>query len=299
MDSACYFKVDVRTVFNQTRGFCFFMEKTTKTRSHKIKFIGKKEIDVLQMLKAVWKRLWLVLLSALVIGGLTFVGTKLLIKPSYASSFTAYVNNYGSQKSEKNSSSVTNTDLIASQMLVKTYAQIITSRNVLCTAADSLNMKYSYGQLKGMVKTTISNETEIISVNVVTGNPYNSFRLAEAVEKYSLEYTAKIVEGSSMKIIDSPVFSKGVFSPDYLKLAIFGALGGAVISIIIICIRAFFNDTIGDEAEFAEHYSVPIVGVIPDMTAQGKGKGGYYYYYESSSDTDSNTQDGRAEEQTK
>lgn len=271
------------------------MEKSTKTRSHKIKFIGKKEIDVLQMLKAVWKRLWVVFLAAIVLGGLTFAGSKLFIKPSYSSSFTAYVNNYGSQKTGKNSSSVTNTDLIASQMLVKTYAQIITSRNVLCTAAESLNMKYSYGQLKNMVKTTISNETEIISVNVVTGNPYNSFRLAEAVEKYSLEYTAKIVEGSSMKVIDSPVFSKSIYAPDYFKLTLIGALAGAIISIIIICIRTFFNDTIGDDAEFAEHYSIPIVGVIPDMMAEGKSKGGYYYYYGNSSDTDGNAQAGGTE----
>ena len=65
------------------------MEKSSKTKPHKIKSVGKKEIDLVLMAKAIWKKLWLVILAAVLVGGLAFIGTKLFIKPVYRSSFTA------------------------------------------------------------------------------------------------------------------------------------------------------------------------------------------------------------------
>ena len=227
------------------------------------------------MLKAIWKNFWIVVLVTLLSGVLTFVGTKLLVKPTYRTNFTAYVNN----KKEVDLASLTSSDVAASQALVTSYSQIITSRSVLTSAAKSLGLDYGYGKLKSMVSTEVSKKSEIITVYVVSQDPEEAFRLASAVERKALEYTEKIVEGSSMKIIDDPVYSNSVFRPNYLKRSLVGALVGLFLTVLIICIRQITNDTIRDENEFSQRYAIPIVGVIPDMLNVDKNKGGYYYYY--------------------
>ena len=268
------------------------MEKSSKTKPHKIKSVSKKEIDLVLMAKAIWKKLWLVILAAVLVGGLAFIGTKLFIKPVYRSSFTAYVNN----KKEVDLNSLTAQDIAASKSLAHTFEEVIKSKSVLVKAAESIDLKYSYYQLKQMVSTSISNETEIITVSVDTGSPELSYKLAEAVREYALAYTAEIIEGSSMKIIDYPEVRTGIYSPSYSRFALIGALAGFLISALIMCIMQYFNDRIQDEVELAEHYTLAIVGVIPDMINADKKKGSYYSYYGHSSDDDENGVLSRKEE---
>ena len=59
------------------------------------------------MLKSVWKKRVLVILITIAVGALTFIGTKLLITPTYRSSFTALVNN-----NTDKISSLTNQDIL-------------------------------------------------------------------------------------------------------------------------------------------------------------------------------------------
>ena len=251
------------------------MEKKSKPKSNKARSFRRREINPLQLLKAIWKNLWLIILAAVICGAGVFVGTKLFVKPTYRADFTAYVNN----KVDVDLSTLTSSDVAASQALATSYAQVITSRTVLTEAASSLGLKYSYSKLKSMVSTEVSKKSEIITVYVVSNDPDESFRLADAVERCSLKATSQIIEGSSMTIIDKPVYTNRIYRPNYKKRALFGALIGFFAAVLFICIRQLTNDVIRDENEFAQRYSIPIIGVIPDMMNVDKNKGGYYYYY--------------------
>ena len=250
------------------------MEKTSKVKKHKVKSGGKKEFNPVLMLKAIWKKLWLVILVTLFSGALTFVGVKMFVTPTYRSSFTAYINNKKDAES-----SVTGSDVKASQALVRTYSEIMTSKYVLKESAESIDLDSNYARVKKLVSTSVNNETGIITVNVDTDSPQKSYDLAMAIEHTTLIYTANIVDGSSMKIIDHPFLPTSIYKPNYIKLSMLGAVAGMLLIVIVICIRQFFNDKVTSEEELEDRYSIPIVGVIPDMINVDKhNKGGYYYY---------------------
>ena len=61
-------------------------------------------------------------------------------------------------------------------------------------------------------------------------------------------------------------------------LTLLGTLIGFAVTVLIICIRQFFNDKVMSEEDLTEHYNIPVVGVIPDMLSVTKSKGDYYYY---------------------
>lgn len=247
------------------------MEKASKTKN-KVRTGAKREFNPVFMLRAVWKKLWIVILAAVIAGGLTYAGTKLFIKPTYRSSFTAYINN----KKDSSEAGRSSSDVKASQALVHTYSEIMTSRYVLRAAAETVGIPYSYGKMRSIVSTSINDETGIITVNVDTKDPDLSLKLAQEIEKTSLTYTKNIVDGSTMQIIDHPVLPSGIYKPDFIKLTVLGAIGGALIAIFIICITQFFNDKVSSEVELSERYNIPVVGIIPDMVTADKTKGGYF-----------------------
>ena len=87
----------------------------------------KIEIDVLQLVKVLWKRKFLIALVALVAGLAAFAYSSFVIKPQYASTTRIYVVN----RNQADKPGLTNQDLQAGSYLVKDYREIILSQDVL------------------------------------------------------------------------------------------------------------------------------------------------------------------------
>ena len=240
------------------------------------------EINIIPLLKELLKKIWLILLVGLIVGGAVFVGAKLMIKPTYRSGFTAYVNN---KQSKENTDYLSSSDVTASKQLVLTYQKILTSNTILSASAESMGIDSSYDSLNRKVSTEVKDDTEIISVYVVDTDPQFAYDYAQAISKTAPTYMAQIVEGSSMKIIDHPEYSEKRYKPSYFRYAIIGFLIGALIVIIFVIIRYFMDDTVKNEGEVENKFALPILGVIPDVT-KASNKGSDYYYYEQNNKTE-------------
>ena len=240
------------------------------------------EINIVPLLKEILKKLWLIVLVGLIAGGGAFVGAKILVKPTYRSGFTAYVNN---KQGKQNTDYLTSSDVAAAKQLVLTYQSIIKSSSILTTAAESIGIDKSYESLAKIVSTEVKDETEIISVYVVDTDPQFAYDYAQAISKTAPTYMAQIVEGSSMKIIDHPEYSEKRFKPSYTSYAIIGFLIGALLVVIFVIIRYFMDDTVKNEGEVENKFDLPILGVIPDVT-KASNNGSDYYYYERNNKTE-------------
>ena len=235
-------------------------------------------IDLVPLIKALWKRAWLIILVAVLAAGATFGAVKLLVTPTYRSSFTAYVNN--KDNSANVNGQLSSSDIVASQNLVNTYAQIITSQTLLEKACKRADMDFSYRQLKEAVTTRIANETEIIEVRVTLDDPQRAADLARAIVMVAPESISDIVTGSSMKIVDRPMVPDKQFAPNYLKMTVLGFLLGFLLAVVVIVVRELLDTHIRDAEGLEERFQIPILGEIPNLlTAE---KNGYRYAYYSS-----------------
>ncbi len=238
------------------------------------------EIDILPIFKQLLSKLWLIVIVGLVFAGIAFGATKVLIKPTYRSSFTAYVNNKHTQGSTE---SLTQSDLTAAKQLVSTYTRIIRSNTILTAAAETVHFDYSFSQLQKMVTAEIQGDTEIISVHVTSQDPETAYIFANAIVKTAPKYMTEIVEGSSMKIIDYPMYSDKRYKPNYFNYALLGFAFGALLVIIKVLVDYFKDDKISDEFELERRFDLPMLGVIPDVleSHEANMKGGYYEYQSS------------------
>ena len=245
------------------------------------------QIDLMPVLKAIWSKLWLIVLVGVLFAGMAFAATKVFIKPTYRCSFTAYVNN------QHKSDSLSYQDINAGKQLVDTYVNVIRSNKILTAAAESIGLDIPVGTLKSTVTASVQGETEVIAVNVEHRDPQTAYILANAIANTAPAYMSDIVEGSSMKIIDYPVYSDKRFKPNYIKYLLLGFLLGAVLVIIKVIVSTLTDDKVKSVQDIEDRFSLPILGVIPDVLESTDEKGKGYYAYEYSERSSSKDKDGK------
>ena len=90
-----------------------------------------------------------------------------------------------------------------------------------------------------------------------------------------------------MKIIDYPELSKSRYQPNYFQYGLIGFIAAAAVVVILLIIRFFMDDTVKAEGDIESRFSIPILGVIPDVSKATGNKSGYYYYASEAEDKQS------------
>jgi len=252
------------------------MEDIAKKSYSEKRSISADEVNLLPLVLNLLKRLWLIALVSVLVGAGFFGATKALITPTYRAYFTAYINN----KSQVNNTqdTISYNDIIAAEQLVQAYSKTIKSHSVLSAAAASVHSDESYEELERRVSTEVENETFIITVYVVDSTPESACRLAKAIADAATNKIADIFEGSSMRVIDAPQVPTNIYKPSYIKNTAIGCLLGGLLTAAYIIIRFLTDDKVKNDADLESHFSIPVVGVIPDMTFNAKGDRNYYDY---------------------
>lgn len=248
------------------------------------------EIDFKRLLKALWKKLWLIIVVSVLGAVVSMIGTIYLITPLYKSSAMFYVNN--SDVSVGGTSlSITSSDITASKNLVNTYIVILKSRACLKDVIDYANLDYTYSELKSMVSAASVNDTEVFQVTVTGPDAAETERIANAIAYILPNRISNIVEGTSAQIVDYAVVPSAPSSPDYTRNTLLGFVVALLVCSGIIVLRALYDVTIRNEEDIEQCCPHPILAAVPDMAAVSKGgyyaygkrKSGYYAYAASAS----------------
>lgn len=231
-------------------------------------------VDVSRLMRTLWKRKWLLMIVVMIFGVISYCYSAFLITPTYQTSFTAYVNN---RISNEGVGSTSTGDLNASIGLAHLYAQIIISRSVLTDAAEACGLDTSYEELAHKVSASITNNAALIYVSVVDTDPVLVTQFAEAITEIAPDHVARVVDGSSMRILDAPVQPTNKYAPSNGKNAVMGALLGLLIAAGILVIKEIVNDRVESAEELEARYEIPVIGSIPDMLHAEKNRDKYGY----------------------
>ena len=247
-----------------------------------------QEIDLLKLLKAFWRRAWLIAIAAVICGAAGFTYARMFIKPTYQSSARMYVNN-GSFSLGSATFSVG--DFAASKNLVETYIVLIKTRMVLNDVIASVkadaeanpdspdykNLKLSdltYGSLVGKVTAASVNDTEIFDIIVTDNDATRAKLIANKIAEVLPERVDEIMKQSSMRVIDEA--QKGSrTSPNVTKYATLGITIGIIAACAIIVVLELLDDRIHDEQYLIQNYNLPVLASIPNYVSGGRF-GGYY-----------------------
>ena len=233
------------------------------------------EIDLLKLFRALWKKIWVIALAAIIGGGAMFAYTKLLVTPLYKSSAMMYVNN---SDFSVGSTKVSLSDLNAAQSLVDTYAVILKSRGTLEKVIDEAQLPYTYEELNKMVETGAVNNTEIFSITVTSADPEEATKIANTIVDVLPDRISEIMDGSDVRTVDFAVVPSVKSSPSTTKNMMLGIIAGFVLACAVIIVIELMDTKIHSEDYLLTEYpDIPLLAVITDMNKK-PGKHSYYYY---------------------
>lgn len=245
----------------------------------------EKEIDLLELIKALWHKALGIILAGTVAAIAAFLITTFFITPKYEATASLYVNN-SSFSFGSTSFSISSSELSASNSLVNTYIYILKSRTTLEDVIKKADLPYNYEDLSEMITAEAVANTGAFNVTVSSESPTEAELIANTIAQVLPERISEIVDGSSVRIVDYAIVPAHRASPSYTKNTVIGFLGGAFLVAAIVVVKfvaAEQNDVIIRSAdELRQLYpDITVLALIPDMRLSEKK--GYYYssYYGS------------------
>ena len=245
------------------------ISKETKT--------GEIEIDVLEVLKALWNRALIIVIAMVVFAAAGFAYTKFMVTPQYQSSIACYVDN-SSNNQVNTAYQISTTELYAAQSLVSTYLKVLTLRTTLEEIGERAGVGYTTEQLGKMISGSALDETELFTITVTSTDADEACRIANTIAEVLPEKIGEMIKNSSVYIADTAVPNYNPTSPSYSKNIIIAACLGLLVSAAIVLVIAFKDDTIYEEPAIkATAPDIPILCTLPDLASEGGGKYGGRY----------------------
>ena len=232
-------------------------------------------IDVLHIVKALWKKAWLIILCGFLGAVVGFLISAFAIAPTYSSNIKLYVNNSSFSLGNTNFS-ISSSELSAAQSLVRTYGEILGSRSTLERVIEKADVDYTWKDLSKMISYAPSNDTEIMRVTVTCEDPYEASKIANTIAEVLPVRISEIIDGASMEVVDSAIPDLQKVAPSITKYTAIGLILAAFLAVAVLTVISLMDDTIHDEEYILKTYDYPILGKIPNLLDTGSKSYSYY-----------------------
>ncbi|MEE1003407.1 MAG: Wzz/FepE/Etk N-terminal domain-containing protein [Acutalibacteraceae bacterium] len=221
------------------------------------------EINIFELINLLIRRLWILVLSALLCSGLAFCYSFFGLTPLYTSTATIYINNSTVSNYENKISS---SDISAAESLVNNVATIVESRSVRNLVYEDLGRTKTQEELKNMLSVEVKTNTVMVELSVQCDNAEDAQKIAESYVKCAKTRIMEIIENSGVSVVDEPNLPKKTSFPNYNTYIILGFLAGLVISAVAVVVVDILDTRIDSAQDFEETFpDISIIGIIPNI----------------------------------
>ena len=221
----------------------------------------KIEIDVLQLVKVLWKRKFVIVLVALLAGITAFAYSSFVIKPQYTSTTRIYVVN----RNQADKPGLTNQDLQAGAYLVKDYREIILSQDVLEKVVADQKLTMDAKTLGRKVSVTVPADTRIVSISVRDGNPEEASRIANALREVAAQKIISVTRVSDVTTLEEARPATSPSSPNIRRNTMMATIAGVGFVTIIVLLVELLDDRVKRPEDIEEVMHLSLLGVIPNL----------------------------------
>ncbi|HEM6404694.1 TPA: capsular biosynthesis protein CpsC [Streptococcus suis] len=215
------------------------------------------EIDILLLLKTIWRKKFLIILTALFGAGIAFVYSSFLVTPQFDSTTRIYV---VSQNVEAGAG-LTSQELQAGTYLVKDYKEIILSQDVLTQVATELNLNEN---LKEKVSVSIPVDTRIVSISVRDADPNEAARIANSLRTFAAQKIVEVTKVSDVTTLEEAVPAEEPTTPNIKRNILLGLLAGGVLATALVLVMEVLDDRVKRPQDIEEVMGLTLLGVVPD-----------------------------------
>ena len=221
----------------------------------------KFEIDVFQFVKVLWKRKFLIVLTAIIAGLAAFAYSSFVIKPQYTSTTRIYVVN----RNQADKPGLTNQDLQAGAYLVKDYREIILSQDVLEKVVADQKLPMDAKTLGRKVSVTVPADTRIVSISVRDGNPEEASRIANALREVAAQKIISVTRVSDVTTLEEARPATSPSSPNIRRNTMMATIAGVGFVTVVVLLVELLDDRVKRPEDIEEVMHLSLLGVIPNL----------------------------------
>ena len=218
------------------------------------------EIDLLELLAALKRRIWLILLAAVIGGGIAGAFSKFVLTPQYTSTAMMYI-------LSKETTLTSLADLQIGSQLTKDYEVIVKSRPILEDVIQSLGLNLTHEELEEKITLENPTDTRILSISVEDPDPVMAKTIVDEIANASSEYIGDIMEMVPPKMIEDGEVPQKKSSPSNGRNAVLGAL----IAVMLVCgsivLQVLLNDTVQTE-DVAKYLELTVLASVPERVGE-------------------------------
>ena len=232
------------------------------------------------------RRLWIIVLVAVLVIASAVTITQLTFEPQYDSVATLYILQQNQSKPDMDYD-----DFNLALKIVNDCTYLIKSHSVLDSVIKELELDVSYEELYDSVKITNPQETRILEVKVISDSPEKAKRI---VDEICTAGTTKITEAMGFKQVS--FYEKGILNENpcnHTSIAVYlllGVFAGMLVYLIFLMVF-IFDDKIRTDEDVKNYLNLSILGNIANYDLSKKKNysrkysGNKYYrnkYYQGS-----------------
>lgn len=213
--------------------------------------------DIIDALKDRWQLIVCITLIATIFSA---AFSFFVIKPKYKASTKLFI---GKESDDKNSN-YSNNDVQMYQKLLKTYADVITTRDLIEEAFNKDNIEMSPDTALSRLTVTPKTDTQILEISYTSGDKQECKDVVESVTNRFIEISSELISNSNVRVIEKATLPKSPISPNKkLNIAVAFMLGliiGAGLAILL----EFLDNTFKDKEQVEKILDLPVLGSIPN-----------------------------------
>jgi capsular polysaccharide biosynthesis protein len=230
----------------------------------------EQTIDLFEYYLILKRRWWLIVAMPIIFAIISAIVSLWVLPKVYEANTSLYV----IVKQNVNQNNIAYNDLMAGQLLVKDYRELVKQRVVIDEVITSLNLGNIITQesLASLVNVSLKNDTRILEIKVKNTDPQLAASLADKVSEVFSQKAVEIMQVENVKIIDKAVIPVNPVSPKKSLNVAVAFFAGLLLAVGIVFLIEYLDDTIKNQEDAERFLGVPVIAAIPIVKENGGQK---------------------------
>lgn len=215
--------------------------------------------DIIDVIIKRWKMILSITLAATI---LSTIASFFIIAPKYQASTRLFIGKELNAKGQEQNYSTN--DIQMYQKLIKTYAEIIRTNDLIERAVTSNNLSIRSENILNTLSVTPRTDTQILEIGYISTDKTLAKDVVESVANEFIKSSKELIPNGNVRVIESVKASGSPISPNKKVNIGIAFLVGLIASIALSLLLEFLDNTFKTREEIEEILGLPVLGTIPD-----------------------------------
>lgn len=156
------------------------------------------------------------------------------------------------------------------QKLIRSYAGIALSEDVINRAVEKSNLNMTTSQILGSLSAIPGEEDQFLVLNMVTYDKEQGKEVLEALTDELIETSNKLIPNGSISVLTSPRVPSAPFSPNRKMYILVTLIASLLVSSSIFVFMEYMDGSVKNKNEIESLLGVPVIGMVPEYKTKLK-----------------------------